>query len=458
MAKDSPKDDIVLSSQGPSFPEVKLSLKPTPHTDQQGRKHILIIGGGVSGLMTAWILLDKGYRVTIVAEQWAWTKDWQESRLTSQIAGALWEFPPGGCCGASEIAEPADPESWATIQHYREWALQSYEFYEKFSNLHNAKYTVEFGGSITKLHSFFYNSLTSAGDVNRADREKHTEIRTQFKNKRIDGFETGLKDILPKTNVAESWQKKLKDAYTHDAPIINTDRAMEFLMSLLRNKGAEMETRKIIGPLGTTGWDLQSEYGADAIVHATGLGARDLANDPDVFPVLGAIKRIENTDDENFLHISDAYLVPFQIGEDKEPIKPISLVPRNDETLIVGSIFQPELSLSDTSPEVKIMWNQARSFLPALNDTKPRPEYPFAQGLRPFTKKNVKVRAEKFEKVNTENELSYLNIVHNYGHGGSGWTLAVGCARTAVFLLEKILLEGELAEEVNRLIYPFPPK
>lgn len=29
-------------------------------------------------------------------------------------------------------------------------------------------------------------------------------------------------------------------------------------------------------------------------------------------------------------------------------------------------------------------------------------------------------------------------IVHNYGHGGSGWTLAVGCALTAVELVNMI--------------------
>lgn len=52
-------------------PPVTLSLdqdspfeSPTKHS-----KHILIVGGGVSGLMTAWILLDKGYRITIISKE-----------------------------------------------------------------------------------------------------------------------------------------------------------------------------------------------------------------------------------------------------------------------------------------------------------------------------------------------------------------------------------------------------
>ncbi|KAI6080103.1 hypothetical protein F4821DRAFT_94352 [Hypoxylon rubiginosum] len=39
------------------------------------------------------VLLDRGYHITILSS--AWTS--YEQRLTSQIAGALWEFPPGVC-------------------------------------------------------------------------------------------------------------------------------------------------------------------------------------------------------------------------------------------------------------------------------------------------------------------------------------------------------------------------
>lgn len=49
--------------------------------------------------------------------------------MTSQIAGALWKFPPGGC-GLTEIEEAG--KSWATVEHYQEWASQSYEFYHKY--------------------------------------------------------------------------------------------------------------------------------------------------------------------------------------------------------------------------------------------------------------------------------------------------------------------------------------
>src|SRR5277367_1499884 len=70
-----------------------LSFNPTPQiAPTETSPHILIIGGGVTGLVTAWVLLDRGYHVTVASKEWASYSDTQ--RLTSQIAGALWEYPP----------------------------------------------------------------------------------------------------------------------------------------------------------------------------------------------------------------------------------------------------------------------------------------------------------------------------------------------------------------------------
>jgi len=42
---------------------------------------ILIVGGGVTGLVTTWVLLDKGYYVTILAKESA--SYGKEQRMTS---------------------------------------------------------------------------------------------------------------------------------------------------------------------------------------------------------------------------------------------------------------------------------------------------------------------------------------------------------------------------------------
>lgn len=104
------------SQYTPGARAFKVSTSDAPLKDLNAEsRHVLIIGGGVSGLLVAWMLLDKGIRVTILAKEWARTWDFGEPRITSQIAGALWEMPPGGC-GLTEIESLG--AGWATVDHY----------------------------------------------------------------------------------------------------------------------------------------------------------------------------------------------------------------------------------------------------------------------------------------------------------------------------------------------------
>ncbi|KAK2611199.1 hypothetical protein N8I77_004565 [Diaporthe amygdali] len=293
------------------YEKLELSTEDEPliqgdeHINPNGKRHVLIIGAGVSGLLPAWMLLDKGYRVTIIAEHWAWTRDFEQ-----------------------------------------------------------------------------------AGE--------------------------------------------LKSGYTHMAPIINTDKAMSYLMALVQSKGAVLETRPFKGLIRDYGEKLLQEHNAHAIINASGLGAKELAGDDDVYPVRGAIKRIENTRKGEFRHLNDAYLVPAQRDLNGHPTKTVFIVPRSDDVLYVGSIIQPEATekLSPDSVEVDVMWDRAGDFISSLRHAGLFPGFPFAQGLRPFTKRNVKVRAD---------DRATFPLVHNYGHGGSGWTLGVGTARCAVHIVEKFM-------------------
>ena len=453
---------ITLPSRLPYSGEVELSVASKPlHQPGADAKHIVVVGAGVSGLMTAWILLDQGYKVTILAEHWTNAMNWEDSRLTSQIAGALWEFPPGGC-GVTEMTK-VDP-GWADVPQYEEWALQSFEFYTKLMDHQGGRYKAEYGLTMAKLTSFFYKKMSEHVNDKSEDKNEQklshiqnnsTETSTPTEGKRMTGYQrhySDLKAVLETNGVGETYQKLLKDAYTHDAPIINTDKAMVFLMALVQNKGADVETvhldkldKESLKRLG---------YEPDGVINATGLGAGQLVGDTDVFPVRGAIKRMKNSNHEEFENLNQAYLVPSQIDPQNEHdhVKTVFLVPRSDDILIVGSLVQPhnnQLNLTAESPEIDMMWKRARKFLPSLDDAQPRPEYPLAQGLRPFTSKNVKVRADN---------KSDLKLVHNYGHGGSGWTLAAGCARTAAHLLTQMLNDSKkTANVVNEALYHAKP-
>ncbi|GIC84288.1 FAD-dependent oxidoreductase [Aspergillus udagawae] len=381
-----------------------------------------------------------------MAEHWAWTKDFVKSRITSQIAGALWEYPPGGC-GLTEVVSAG--RGWSTLEHYQEWALQSYEFYKKLAEIQNSheRRGRSFGLNITQLHQFFFEPIELKRDTGRDPNANDSHaIKLQGIEEAVDDHRMhGYKRYRTK----EDLEREFKDfsfsrdyrggfecGYTHDAPIINTDKAMAYLMAL--------------------GKGLLEIFDANAVVNATGLGAKDLLGDEDVYPVRGAILRVDNTRNGQFNHLNNAYLVPAQKDNNGVPAGVVFIVPRNDDILYIGSIIQPhndQANLEPGSPEVRVMWDRAAEFMQSLRHAEFVHHYPFAQGLRPFTKKNVKVRADT---------QAGFPLVHNYGHGGSGWTLGFGTARCAVYILKALLEEdydeadekwNQKAEKINEEIY-----
>ena len=96
-----------------------VSLFPTTQNDPETPpSHILVIGAGVTACVSSWILLDKGYKVTMLARELpTFTK---AQRLTSQIGAALWEFPYAPC------GPQIKPEN---LNRTRRWAMDSYEIY-----------------------------------------------------------------------------------------------------------------------------------------------------------------------------------------------------------------------------------------------------------------------------------------------------------------------------------------
>ncbi|OGM48161.1 D-amino acid oxidase [Aspergillus bombycis] len=449
-----PEVKVFKGKYTPGAKDFKVSTRDDPlHTPNSESTHALIVGGGVSGLLVAWMLLDQGTRVTILAKEWARTWDFSESRITSQIAGALWEMPPGGC-GLTEIESPGP--GWATVQHYRDWAMQSYAFYTAYADIsdEHEKGGHSLGLSVAKLHQFFYEDVISDCSDKALPRYEHNNKYKAVRSYVIEDDDKKARDYASqkmirnhkvyhnKQQIADGFKKPsinlryggkdFESGYTHDAPIINTDKALAYLMALVQRKGATLETR-VVKDLKETGQQLLVDYKADIIVNATGLGAKELVNDQDVYPVRGAIRRVENTRYSKFRHLNDAYLVPAQMGPGDVPSKTVFIVPRNDDILYVGSIIQRHsntMNLTPESPEVRQMWDRAGEFMPSLSHAGFVNHFPFAQGLRPFTKKNVKVRAD---------EDCGFPLVHNYGHGGSGWTLGIGTAQCAVYILTTII-------------------
>jgi len=125
----------------------------------------------------------------------------------------------------------------------------------------------------------------------------------------------GVKELSDKHGVDVSSNGRMKDAYEHPSPVIDTDPAMGFLMRLVRSKGARMYTGAIVGDLCAQETHLLRMYRADAIVNATSLGAREITSDTETYSLRGTLLRVIN-DGSEFAKIENSIVVAADAGAD----------------------------------------------------------------------------------------------------------------------------------------------
>ncbi|PSN70298.1 nucleotide-binding domain-containing protein [Corynespora cassiicola Philippines] len=391
--------------------------------------HIVIIGGGVTGLVNAWVLLDRGYRVTVLSKEWA--SYGKSQRLTAQIAGALWEYPPA-VCGAHTDA--------ISLQHSKRWSMQAYHIWNAIASQPSLS---TLAGVRMKPASFFFLAPLeqTPGQLSKMYELSSSGVR---------GFRRDP-TIIAERRVDPAYGAV--DAYEHLAPIIDTDTCMAFLMDLVVAKGAKLETRTIKGDLFDLEPALRDEYTADALINCTGLAGAEVAGDASCYPIRGALIRVRN-DGKQFPKVEAALTITADPVH--HPGEIVFLVPRNDDILLVGGITEPgadTLDLTLESPIIRRMRDRCNRFLPGLEKAELDEEYPLAQGLRPFRRRNVRVEREL--RVRTVEVGGWKGerrepsrIVHSYGHGGAGWSLSFGCAADVLALVEEALC-GEWAKPMG---------
>ena len=149
--------------------------------------------------------------------------------------------------------------------------------------------------------------------------------------------------------------------------------------------------------------DLYHEPG-DVVINCTGLGARELVGDDKITPLLGQIVVAERGSADLATTITD----------DRDPERIFYIIPRRDELVLGGCSLpfppgaEPRIDASITS---RILEHAQRL---GISVGAVRTE---RVGLRPY-------RSE----VRLERDTHHARIIHNYGHGGAGFTLCRGCA------------------------------
>lgn len=201
------------------------------------------------------------------------------------------------------------------------------------------------------------------------------------------------------------------DGHVAEVPLIETPVYMEWLVARFKKLGGRIEQRAVMDLYG-----IGDKNGVT--VNCTGLGARELVGDKAMFPIRGQIARVTRPAgvdrvlfDEHGRHAL-AYVIPrrhevivggtAQDGNWETKVDPVTAT----EILGKGAILAPALAGAEVLDHLV--------------------------GLRPG---RSAVRLEE------ENLTNGKRIIHNYGHGGAGFTLSWGCATEVVSLVEKITRE-----------------
>ncbi|MFI1004768.1 FAD-dependent oxidoreductase [Streptomyces galbus] len=185
-------------------------------------------------------------------------------------------------------------------------------------------------------------------------------------------------------------------------PLVDMTAHLPWLRERLVAAGGTVEERAV-GDL--------AEADAPVVVNCSGLGARELAGDPAVRPVRGQLVVVENPGIGTWLVSTDA---------DGEPTY---LLPQPGRLLLGGTAEEDAWS-TDPDPAVAEAIVRRCAAL--------RPEVAGARvlehrvGLRPA---RPAVRLERAALPDGR------PVVHHYGHGGAGVTVAWGCAEEAAGLV-----------------------
>lgn len=166
--------------------------------------------------------------------------------------------------------------------------------------------------------------------------------------------------------------------------------------------------------------ELQSEDCFDLVVNATGLQASRLTGDHLLTPIRGQTIKVVAPWVRHFYFADGAYIIP---GRDYVTLGGIK------------DYGSGNMALSELDRQS--IWSRCTELVPSLAQAEVAFEW---VGLRP-QRQPVRVELETLE---FKNGKSPLKVVHNYGHGGHGITLAWGTAKDAAGLVGKALLKSKL--------------
>ena len=309
-------------------------------------KQIAIIGAGVSGLTCGVLFAERGYRVSIFADEIG-------QQTTSAAAAAIW-YPYD--------AGPADKVI--------AWALETYKLLIDLSR------DAHSGVSMIELRAF-----SRAGKIRIPD-WAHA-LGASVIPSEVEGS-------LPINSSAFS------SGFTMNVPLMDSTIYLDYLAKRFAAAGGSLKANVHFDKLENV------DPAFDFVINCAGIGAKTLVQDVDLEPHRGQVAIVPKIGNLSRAIVSDD--VPLMYA-----------IPRANDCVFGGTNELSEDRHVDPAATARIVAECSR----VLNIEKPR-VLAARVGLRPFRKSGVRLERDKLRDGRT--------VIHNYGHGGAGFTLSWGCA------------------------------
>lgn len=304
---------------------------------------VVVIGAGVIGLTAAIVLSERGYPVQVL------TADLPPA-TTSAVAGALW---------GPWLVEPR--------ARVLEWSQETLRVLHILANEPDSGVRIATGREVT-------NHAYAPPDWAR---------------------------LLP--NRARLQPHELPTGYSHgvrySAPLIDMPVHLAYLTNRLEQAGGSIQQRRLTSLADAT------DERRTVIVNCTGLGARQLVPDPDLYPVRGYHLVTTNPGLSEFLEADTGHDVNL-----------LAIYPHANH-VVLGGTAEPyvwERQLDETI--ARAILNRCLAIEPKLAGAQ---ILEHRIGLRPT---RPRIRLDIAQSPNN------VSVIHCYGHSGAGVSLAWGCA------------------------------